>query len=88
MALAAGTELGEFAMYLAVGLASLGLFFGPIGRGLGRWIESRVRPGSGDERERTEVLEGRLQELEERLDFTERLLAQERERLPDVNTPV
>ena len=87
------SDIGQFAMFLAVGFAALGFFFGPIGRAAGRWIESRA-PKQGD-RERFQDFEARmsdleasrerLAELEERLDFAERLLAQQREpeRLPD-----
>jgi hypothetical protein len=87
------TELGEFAMYGAVGLMAIGIFFGPIAKAVGRWIESK---SSGAGRERVQELEHRvaelenilqrtpaqgvpaerLAELEERLDFAERLLAQ------------
>ena len=81
------SEAGQFAMFLAVGLASLGFFFSPIARGLGRWIESKTQKGSDPERFRDmEVrmaeLEAnceRLGEIEERLDFAERLLARQRE---------
>lgn len=86
------SELGEFAMYGAIGLMGIGFFFGPIAKAVGRWIESKTGGGS----RRVEELEHRvaelemllqrtppggvpserLAELEERLDFTERLLAQ------------
>ncbi len=80
------TELGEFAMYLAVGFTSLGLLFGPIGTAVARRIGGHA--GKPDRAELAEVearlaaLESgqhRLAELEERVDFAERLLAQGRE---------
>lgn len=80
------TELGEFAMFLAVGFTALGLFFGPIGTAVGRRIAGRTDPKGGaglDEiRGRLDELEQRqaqYAELEERLDFAERVLAQQRD---------
>ena len=78
------TEFGQFAMFLAVAAGALGVFFGPIGRAVGRLIEgpraARTDDGAiGELRSRVEQLEaerGRLAELEERLDFAERVLAQ------------
>lgn len=87
------TELGEFAMYGAIGLMGIGIFFGPIAKAIGRWIESKST-GGGAQRlheleSRVAELESMLQrtppggvpaermaELEERLDFAERLLSQ------------
>lgn len=75
------TELGEFAMFLAVGGGMLGLTLGPIGRALARRLEGRRQPGEdflADLEARVAELEAARQhiaELEERLDFTERLLA-------------
>jgi hypothetical protein len=84
------TELGEFSMYLAVGLMGVGFFFGPIGKAIGRWIESRSGGGHrlhevesrlADLEQLTQrtpsqgVPADRLAELEERVDFAERLLA-------------
>jgi hypothetical protein len=75
---------GELAMFLAIGAAALGFFFGPIGAALARRLSGRVDPSEvhGDieqvnERLTVEVdtLRGRLAEVEERLDFAERLLA-------------
>ena len=87
------SDIGQFAMFLAVGLASLGFFFSPIGRAVGRWIESKVHKGSESETARdleARVVEleancERMAEIEERLDFAERLLARQREseRLPE-----
>jgi hypothetical protein len=89
------TELGEFAMWGACGLLAIGIFFGPIAKAVGRWIEAK----SGGAPKRVQELEGRvaelemllqrtpaegvpaerLAELEERLDFAERLLSQRTE---------
>jgi len=80
------TELGEFAMYLAYGFIGLGFFFGPIGVAIGRRIGGRqahqmdpaglaelaeVRQRLGE----LEAQQARVAELEERVDFAERLLA-------------
>jgi hypothetical protein len=87
------SELGEFAMWGAYGLMGIGIFFGPIAKSIGRWIESKAGGGSP---KRVQELEGRvaelemmlqrtppggvpaerMAELEERLDFAERLLSQ------------
>jgi hypothetical protein len=79
------TEMGQFAMFLAVAAGAIGLFFGPIGRAVGRLIEGSRRGGDPvvqELRARLEQLEterGRIADLEERVDFAERLLAQHRE---------
>ena len=92
-----GDGIGDFAFWLAVGLGSLGLFFGPIGRALAKSIEAHGRwlspapeqdPARGEEAARLEALESRLGELEERLDFTERVLAQSRQaQIDGADTP-
>jgi Na+/glutamate symporter len=75
---------GELAMFLAIGAAAVGLLFGPIGSAVARRLAGRAEPEEGQaeleqvsERLNTEVheLRGRLAEVEERLDFAERLLA-------------
>jgi hypothetical protein len=77
--------IGDFAFWLAMGFTSLGLLFGPIGRALGGWIDSYRKPTPGlepDVHGRLAAFEGlaeRLHEMEERLDFAEQLLAQQRE---------
>lgn len=77
---------------MLTGIAITGLFFwsfvkvaqGPVGQALGRRILGRHAPDSelahevADRRERIELLANQLAEVEERLDFTERLLAQAR----------
>lgn len=82
---------GEFAMWLAIGMGMLGLFFGPIGTALGRRIAGgrpKGDPATGlttgeMTAERVAALEERIMELEgdrghleERLDFAERMLSQ------------
>ena len=77
------TELGEFALYLAWGFAALGFFFGPIGKAIAKRIAGPGHSGSepadlAELRARVDELEGqhqRVAELEERLDFAERMLA-------------
>jgi hypothetical protein len=79
-------EAGAFAFWLAVGLASLGFMFSPLASAIARRIESRggrVVPDTVREQlehleTRVLELEGveqRLLEVEERLDFAERMLA-------------
>jgi len=85
------TELGEFAMFIAMGMFGIGIFFGPIAKAAGRWIESKAGGGRNVQEleHRIAELEAMLQrtppggvpaermaELEERLDFAERLLSQ------------
>jgi len=88
---------GEFAMWLAAGMASLGLFFGPIGQAIGRRIGGtrKTEPPAGlttgeMTAERVAAMEERILELEaergqleERLDFAERVLT----RGPDGEPP-
>jgi hypothetical protein len=75
---------GELAMFLALGAAALGIFFGPVGSALARRLGGRPDAGEAraelehmSERMTAEVddLRSRLAEVEERLDFAERLLA-------------
>ena len=78
------TGAGELAMFLAIGAAAVALLFGPIGSALARRIGGRPEPGDAHaeiEEMRARVtdevddLRNRLAEVEERLDFAERLLA-------------
>jgi hypothetical protein len=76
------SPLGELAMFLAIGAAALGLFFGPIGMAIGRRLSGRAHIHSDAELEETgtqvtadmDDFRRRLAEVEERLDFAERLL--------------
>jgi hypothetical protein len=74
---------GELAMFLAAGAVGVALLFGPIGSAIARRIGGRHEP---DETQRieeigasvtaeVEELRSRLTEMEERLDFAERVLA-------------
>ena len=78
------TAAGELAMFLAIGAAAVGLLFGPIGSAVARRIGGR--PERGDTHEEIEAIDAqvtadvdelrsRLVEVEGRLDFAERLLA-------------
>jgi hypothetical protein len=75
---------GELAMFLAIGATAVALLFGPIGSALARRLGGRPEPGDAPaqiEEMRAQVtaevddLRNRLVEVEERLDFAERLLA-------------
>lgn len=84
------SELGQFAMFFSFGLLGLGFFFGPLGKALARRVEPRSKDGEATRELETRVADleangERMAELEERLDFAERLLAQQRdvERLPE-----
>ncbi len=86
------TELGEFAMYLALGATMVTALLGPIGKAIGRRLEGRSRGGEDHLAEveaRLEELEtvqarldnlesgqARTAELENRLDFAERMLSE------------
>jgi Na+/glutamate symporter len=74
---------GELAMFLAVGCAALGFFFGPVGSAVAQRLSGRR--GVTDARAELEDMQARvttemddlrhrLAEVEERLDFAERLL--------------
>jgi hypothetical protein len=75
---------GELAMFLALGAAAVGLLFGPIGSALARRIAGRADPDDTHAEieemgarmtAEADDLRNRLAEVEERLDFAERLLA-------------
>ena len=77
-------ELGPFLvpMTLFVSLAAVAIFRGPFGKALGERIAGRQLDGeSSAETEalhaEVDELRFRLSEVEERLDFTERLLARQ-----------
>ena len=99
-------SVGMFALFLAVGATAVSLLWGPVGQALARRIGGRSRePATGLSTgemaaERIAEVEARLAELEahharmleleERLDFAERLLTQGRPDPvadPDVITP-
>ena len=72
-------------MFLAIGAAALGLFFGPVGKALGRRLAGRAPTQAQAELEEMgaqvtaemDDLRRRLAEVEERLDFAERLLTED-----------
>ena len=81
-----GDGVGALAFWLAIGGIWIAVLAGPIGKAVGAWIESKAHRGlKDDEREELhrlaarvaelEQVEGRLLEVEERVDFTERMLA-------------
>jgi len=87
------SEFGQFAMFLAVAAGAIAIFFGPIGAAVARLIDGAKNERSpsnqpiAELQSRIEQLEAdrvRLAELEERLDFAERVLAQSEQpaRLP------
>lgn len=95
------TGVGELAFWAAMGLFGLGLTFGPIGKAIGVGLEALVARVAGGARSRSQELEElqhrldelhgveqRVLELEERLDFTERMLASGRPSVgPEADTP-
>ncbi len=87
-------EAGFLGLFVSLGAMVVALFVGPVGQAIGRRISSE-RKGRGDgvstgemAAERVALLEGRLQEVEERLDFAERLLLKGGDpEVPSENTP-
>lgn len=80
--------VGGLAAFLALGAIGVAVLVGPIGAALATWIESKsgklpspkIDTGEFDEQaQQLDQLVHRVNELEERLEFTERLLAQKRE---------
>lgn len=75
-------ELGFFAFFLASGGVFIALLLGPVGAAVGRRLGGdRQKTGTGLSTgemaaERVAHLESRVEELEERLDFAERMIAQ------------
>lgn len=64
-----------------IGIGGIFLTSGPIGRAAGRFIESALAPPDTTPEWQAEAdeLRARVAELEERLDFTERMLSKARE---------
>lgn len=82
------SELGQFAMFLAWGAAFVALLLGPIGKAVAKRIAGKNAVGIttgevnaervGELEHRMadmELTQARIAELEERLDFAERMLA-------------
>lgn len=90
-----GDGIGDFAFWLAIGLTGAGLTFGPIGKAFARWIESKSHPGRAeldeavsDRLAEVDAMARRLGELEERVDFAERVLVEARKpALEEADTP-
>lgn len=78
-----GTQMGEdFAVpgLIALGVVGAVIFKGPVGKALGRRIENGAPAEPSPElMGDMEDLRARVMELEERLDFTERMLSKARE---------
>jgi hypothetical protein len=87
--------IGSFALFAAIGLIGAAFLLGPIGRSIAKRVAGREPPALDEEalvrlREvelrltEVEAANTRLAELEERLDFAERLLTHSSgaERLP------
>jgi hypothetical protein len=82
-----GDGLGDFAFWGAIGVIGLALLNGPIGRALAARLQGRkaAPPDEGKLRELEvrvadlEQSQARLAEVEERLDFNERMLASQRD---------
>lgn len=79
-----GPELPMSILFLS--LAAIFVLRGPLGRALGERIANRREPG--DDRDiqelkgEVEELRHQLSEVQERLDFAERLLARQEDRAP------
>jgi hypothetical protein len=77
------TGAGELAMFLALGAGCVALLFGPIGSAIARRLgggpvaddAQRIEEIGASVTSEVEDLRSRLAEVEERLDFAERLLA-------------
>ena len=78
------TGVGELAMFLAIGASGVALLFGPIGSAIARRLGGRADSDDTDRKieeigasvtAELEDLRSRLAEVEERLEFAERLLA-------------
>lgn len=82
------SDAGQVAMFLALGAAAMGLFLGPLGAAIARRIGGPSEEPAAeleDLRDRIQTLEAqqdRVAEVESRLDFAERLLAQHQAALP------
>jgi hypothetical protein len=96
------TGVGQLAFWVAVGLIGMGITTGPIGKAIGKGLEALVGRfvGRGEPEhsgaleelsQRVGELQGmehRLLEVEERLDFAERLLTSGRQAPgPESDTP-
>lgn len=78
--------VGGFAAFLVLGVVGVAVLLGPLGRALAKWVESKAGESTPrglaeaeHQRNQLESLSSRVTELEERLDFAERMLTQQRE---------
>lgn len=77
------TELGQFGLFLSIGATALALLVGPVGAALARRLGGPAEPDTAELEElrerlsRLEAQQDRLSDVESRLDFTERVLAQQ-----------
>ncbi|MFN0181609.1 MAG: hypothetical protein ACKVZ0_22585 [Gemmatimonadales bacterium] len=75
-------EVGFFAFFLAAGAIGVSLLVGPVGQAIARRIagdkkDAKSGLSTGEmAAERIAQVEHRIDEMEERLDFAERMLAQ------------
>lgn len=82
-----GDGLGDFAFWCAAGVIGFTLLNGPIGRAIAGRLQGRKAAPPDEERVRElearvadlEQSQARLAEVEERLDFNERMLASQRD---------
>ena len=82
-----GDGLGDFAFWAAIGVIGLALLNGPIGRAVAARLQGRKAASADEGRVRESRREwriwskpqARLAEIEERLDFNERMLASQRD---------
>lgn len=78
-------DAGFFALFVMVAAVGVSFFAGPVGQAIGRRIAGEKKRSDGGlttgemAAERLAHLEQRVQELEERLDFAERMLT----KIPD-----
>lgn len=82
-----GDGLGDFAFWCAVGVIGLSLLNGPIGKAVAGRLHGRKAAAPDQDRMREletrvadlEQSQVRLAEVEERLDFNERILSRQRD---------
>lgn len=80
--------VGGLAAFIALGAIGVAVLVGPIGAALATWIESKsgklpsgkISTGEFDlQAQQVDQLSQRVNELEERLEFAERMIAQQRD---------
>ena len=78
MAMTIGEDFAIPAL-IALGVVGAVIFKGPIGKALGRRLENGPTEPSQEYMAEMDEMRARVMELEERLDFTERMISKERE---------